>query len=396
MVNEQSNRLIPLWTRDFISITIINFLIFFSFQMLQPTLPIYVKQLGGGDAIIGLTTGIFTVSALFTRPYSGLKLDQMGRKTVFLVGIGICMVSILSYSLFPVIGLIILFRLLHGFGWGASSTASNTIASDCIPKERFGEGMGYFSLSSSLAMAIAPATGLTLISNYNIHLLFFSSTGLILVAFLLVFFRQYKKNDPTEKVPVVKASVEKVALYEKSSIRPAIIIFFVAVTYGAITSFVALYAAERGISNIGLFFMIYAISLILSRPGLGKLNDRFGSNYVMIPGLIAIMVAMILLSQATTQLMFLMVAFIYGVGFGATQTTMQTMAVANAEPWRRGAANATFFTGFDSGIGLGAMCLGAVASHLGYSLMYLWGAGSIAIAFILYFLMTKKIIYNAK
>lgn len=385
MVNEQDGRLMPLWTRDFISITMINFLIFFSFQMLQPTLPIYVKQLGGGDTIIGLTAGMFTISALLTRPYAGLKLDKIGRKTVFLVGIGICIISILSYSLFPIIGLVIVFRLLHGFGWGASSTASNTIASDCIPRERFGEGMGYFSLSSSLAMAIAPATGLTLISKCNIHILFFTSTGLILLVFLLVCFRQYKKVDPSQTV-----KVEKRALYEKSSIRPAIVIFFVAITYGALTSFIALYAAERGIRNIGLFFMIYAISLILSRPGLGKLNDRFGSNCIMIPGLILIVIAMVLLSQATTQFLFFLVAFIYGVGFGAAQTTMQTMAVANVDPWRRGAANATFFTGFDSGIGLGAMCLGAVASHWGYSMMYLWSAGSIAIAFILYFLMTKK------
>lgn len=54
--NIQNNR--GLWTKNFIIISVINLLIFFSFQMLLPTLPIYAEKLGAIKSIIGLVTGI--------------------------------------------------------------------------------------------------------------------------------------------------------------------------------------------------------------------------------------------------------------------------------------------------------------------------------------------------
>ncbi|MCG8515153.1 MAG: MFS transporter [Halanaerobiales bacterium] len=383
-MKEPGVKSVPLWTKNFCKITLLNFLIFFGFQMLLPTLPFYIKQLGGGDASVGLVTGIFTISAIVARPFAGLMLDRIGRREVFLVGLVIFVLSVLAYNWFPIIELIIVFRLIHGLGWGAATTASNTIAADNIPKKRFGEGIGYFSLSGSLAMAIAPAIGLSLINRYHFSSLFFTSAGLLILVFILALTIRYRHIAREEPGPV------KAAFYEKSSLRPSIVIFFVATSYGTIISFLALYAAQRGIENIALFFTIYAFSLLISRPVFGKINDQLGADYAAIPGLIGVFTAMVILSRASTLPVFLMVAFIYGVGFGAVLATMQTMAVVNVHPGRRGAANATFFTGFDSGIGLGSIILGAIASVAGYSQMYLWGALSVVIAFILYFVVLRS------
>ena len=373
-----------LWTKNFIIINVINLLIFFSFQMLLPTLPIYVKKLGGTNSVIGLVTGIFVVSSVIIRPISGLLLDKLGRKKVFLVGLFVFIVSVFSYSLLPFISVILIIRFIHGFGWGAVSTASSTIASDNIPKERFGEGMGYFSLTSSLAMAIAPVIGLSLISKYSFNVLFYVSTILAVLGFITTFKLKYKKIENKEQSKI------KGSLYEKSSITPSIIVFFMAVTYGALTSFLPLYAAEKGIQNIGMFFTVYAAALFISRPFFGKIIDKLGFDYTIIPGLICIIVAMGLLSKASNMHMFLITAFIYGIGFGATQSSLQTMSMAGVPSARLGAANATFLTAFDCGIGLGSIILGLVSSNVGYSEMYLWAATSAVIAFILYFIIGRK------
>ena len=387
-MHEKSNNNIQLWTKNFIIITLLNFLIFFSFQMLQPTLPIYVKELGGTDSVVGLVTGIFTVSALIARPFAGKTLDKIGRKPVFIIGLAIFAASVLAYSWLPIIGLILFFRLIHGFGWGISNTAVNTIASDNIPKSRFGEGMGYFSLASSLAMAIAPAVGLSYITKYSFSNLFLIASALIITVLLLVAFSEYTKPKKTSEA-TAKTST-KDSLYEKSSIRPSIVIFFVCTTYGAVVSFISLYATEKGIENIGLFFTVYAVSLLVSRPVFGHINDRFGPDFSVIPGLIMLFIAMLLLWQASVLIMFLLVGCIYGIGFGAVQATIQTMAVAHVPTQRRGAANATFFTGFDSGIGFGSIIFGMIASALGYSNMYMLASAAIVIAFIFYVLLAKK------
>lgn len=373
-----------LWTKNFIIINVINLLIFFSFQMLLPTLPIYVKKLGGTNSVIGLVTGIFVVSSVIIRPISGLLLDKLGRKKVFLVGLLVFILSVFSYSLLPFISVILIIRFVHGFGWGAVSTASSTIASDNIPKERFGEGMGYFSLTSSLAMAIAPVIGLSLISKYSFNVLFYVSTILAVLGLITTFKLKYKKIENKEQSKI------KGSLYEKSSIYPSIIIFFVTVTYGALTSFLPLYAAEKGIQNIGMFFTVYAAALFISRPLFGKVIDKLGFDYTIIPGLICIIVAMVLLSNASNMHMFLITAFIYGIGFGATQSSLQTMSIAGVPSERLGAANATFLTAFDCGIGLGSIILGVVSSNIGYAEMYLWAGAAAVIAFILYFAIGRK------
>ncbi|WAG67971.1 MFS transporter [Clostridium estertheticum] len=257
------------------------------------------------------------------------------------------------------------------------------MATDIIPKKRFGEGMGCFSLSSSLAMALAPAVALYLLNVSNFRNVAILAGGLGIFALILSFFIKYNK---VEKEEAIK---ERVALYEKISIGPSIVIFFVTASYGAIVGFIFLYALEQGIKNIGVFFTVYAVSLLITRPFLGKMVDRLGFNKVIYPGLIILVISMVLLSYASSMPYFIISAFLYGIGFGSVQSSLQTMAILNAPKARFGAANATFFTGFDGGIGFGSVIAGIVASAMGYSRMYLLFSIFLIIAIVLYFIIMK-------
>ncbi|MBC7325845.1 MAG: MFS transporter, partial [Moorella sp. (in: Bacteria)] len=142
------------------------------------------------------------------------------------------------------------------------------------------------------------------------------------------------------------------------------------ITYGGVVTFLTLYAAECGIANIGLFFTFYAAALMLIRPLAGMVADRRGPGPVLVPGLLAATLAILLLALARNLPVFLVAAVLYGLGFGAAQPTLQAMAVADVAPNRRGAANGTFFSAFDLGIGLGSTLLGAIARGTGFAGMY--------------------------
>ncbi|MDF2804479.1 MAG: major facilitator transporter [Anaerocolumna sp.] len=374
----------PIWTKDFIGITIINLALFFGFQMLLPTLPVYVKSLGGVDSVIGWITGFSTIASLIIRPFSGLALDRFGRKGVFLTGIGTIILVTLAYMWFPIVGIILTIRFLHGLGWGMASTASSTIATDVIPKERFGEGMGYFGLSTSIAMALAPGIGLAVMSRFQIKGLALLSAGFVTIALILSFFIRYRQVDKGREIKKVSSP------YERSSIKPSIIMFFVSASYGSITGFISLYALNQGIKSIGAFFIIFALAMLLSRPLFGKIIDRKGFSTAVYPGLIILTLAMLVLYKASTLPLFLCAALLYGVGFGAVQSSLQTMSVAHAPKDRLGAANATFFTGFDGGIGFGSILAGITASALGYSKMYLVFSLFLIIGGLLYFFIADK------
>lgn len=373
----------PIFTRNFICITAINLFVFFSFQMIFPTLPLYIKQLGGTDSVIGLVAGAFTVTSLLTRPFAGLALDKIGRRQVFVVGLFVLILTCLSYSFSKTIYVIILIRLLHGFGWGISGTAASTVAAEIIPRQRFGEGMGYFSMANSVSLAIAPATGLYIVHHYGFRDMFMLSTFLVSIGFLMAWFVKYPNYRP-------QPERGHQPLYEKTAWGPALMIFFISATFGSLSSFLPLYAYSRGIEHVGTFFTVYASAIFISRPLTGKVVDRYSYDVTIIPGMLSIAVAMLMIAYLNGLALLLSAAFIYGLGFGTCQMSFQTMVVRNVARSRLGAANATFFSGLDLGMGLGALTLGTVAELLGYNHMFMVASLIIVLAFFIYILYLRR------
>ncbi len=331
----------------------------------------FSAELGGSDSWAGLVVGIFTISAVLMRPIAGRLLDKQGRRGVFILGLIVFLICVVAYNWTSTISVLLMLRFIHGFGWGASSTASSTIASDVVPKSRLGEGMGYFGLTSTLAMAIAPALGLEILGGYGFNAVFYISAGVVLISIFIALLIKYHKPDVVPKSDsdgFPKSG--KAGIFERSAILPAVVIFFITMTYGAIVSFIALYAGQKQVENIGLFFTVYAAALLISRPYFGRLTDRKGTPFAVLPGILCVIVSMSLIYFANSLMAFL-IAGIYGIGFGAVQPALQAMSVRKVDNTRRGAANATFFLGFDLGIGAGAILWGIIAEHLGYQLIYL-------------------------
>lgn len=360
---KQNNNSIPLWTKDFIAICIVNFVIFAAFQLLMPVVPQYAISLGGDERTAGYVVGIFTISAVLIRPWLGYELDRRGRKVIFLLGLAIFIFSVLGYVWFPTLASLFLFRVIHGFGWAGSTTSAGAIVADIIPPQRRGEGMGYYGMFSNLAMAIGPALGLFLITNVSFDSAFYVSAILATMAFFLTFFLRVP--------PVLRGEGDaKPVFFEPTSFQPGLVMFFVTLTWGGIVSFLPAYAYSLGITDIGLYFTIYAVVLMAIRPVAGMISDRYGSAIVLIPGLICVSLAMFIISYAHTLPVFLLAAVLNGIGFGSTHPTLQALTVTRAPASRRGAANATFFSAFDLGIGLGAVILGNIAHWFSFALMY--------------------------
>lgn len=375
-------------TRDFVFIWIANFFIFLGFQMTLPTLPIFIKELGGTDQMIGLIVGVFTFSALIFRPYAGHALETKGRGIVYLFGLSLFVVSVGTFGFVTSIGLLIVMRIIQGIGWGFSTTASGTIATDLIPVKRRGEGMGYYGMSGNFALALGPALGLMLVDIISFQQLFMLAAGLGLVAFLLSMNIKFKKVDESPD----KTQVIRFDLFEKTAINPSILLFFITLTFGGIASFLPLHAAERGIPGIQYYFVFYAIFLMASRIFAGRIYDRKGDIYVIPPGVMLIFTAMLLLAWLPNSTTMIIAACLYGFGFGMVQPALQAWAVNAAPANRKGMANATFFSSFDLGVGIGAILFGQLAYLFSYASIYFVSAGSVlvALAYYLYLVFTKR------
>lgn len=349
-----------LWTKNFIVLLMINLLIFFSFQLYSPSLPPYLKSLGVDESVLGWYTALSMFAALLVRPFVGALLDCYGRKHLFLAGL--CMVfSICTMMYFFPFALALLFlRLMQGVGWGIISTSAATIVADNIPRKRFGEGIGFFSLSSSLALATAPAIALTL----PIDVLFCLAAFFMFITIMLALVLKYNRVSELAECSNLRFTVEK------SALLPTLIIFFVNICYGAVVTFLVIYAQSRGIENISSYYLVYAATLMVTRPNIGKLVDKKLYVQVMVLGIFCMMLAFSMISMADSIYLLDIGAFFYGIGQGAVLTTSQTLSVINAPEHKIGMASATFAMGFDIGIAAGAVFSGLLVNALGYSGMF--------------------------
>ncbi|MGE6297120.1 MFS transporter [Guptibacillus hwajinpoensis] len=384
MAKQQGLQKEKIWTRDFIFICMANFFIFAGFQMTLPTLPLFVNKLGGSDQLIGFVVGIFTLSALLIRPWSGHVLESLGRRIIFLIGLIVFVISVGSYAFTGSLILLFLMRVVQGLGWGMSTTAVGTIATDLIPQKRRGEGMGYFGLAGNLAMAFGPALGLFLIALYGFQTMFLTAASAGLLSFIIAAFIRYK---PANKTPVEK---KKWDIFEKTALMPSILLFFITMVFGGIATFLPLYAEQLGIDGIEWYFVVFAVSLMLVRAFAGRIYDRKGHKAIFLPGAFLILMAMIDLSLLANQFMLILAAVLFGIGFGSVQPALQAWAVNEAPLHRKGMANATFFSFFDLGVGLGAMFFGLIASTFGYADIYLTAGISVIISMVIYVIYLKR------
>ncbi|WP_249869416.1 MFS transporter [Oceanobacillus saliphilus] len=377
-----------IWTRDFLLICFANFFVFLGFQMTLPTIPLFVKELGGSDQMIGIIVGVFTFSALLIRPYAGHALESKGRGFVYMTGLAMFVLSIGAFSFTASMFLLIIIRMLQGIGWGLSTTAGGTIATDLIPPKKRGEGMGYFGLSGNIALAFGPALGLTLVGIIPFSQLFLICAAFGIVAFIFAAKIRYKAVEESPH----KTKTMKFDIFEKTALQPSILLFFITIAFGGIATFLPLHAIEQNVSGIQLYFLVFALFLMLSRTFAGKLYDRKGHIYIFLPGTLLILISMFLLSWLPNTMTLLIAGSLFGLGFGGVQPALQAWAVDRAPGNRKGMANATFFSSFDLGVGIGAVVFGQVASFYSYAAIYMASAGSVFTAMILYLFLVLKVL----
>lgn len=379
-----------IWSKDFILLWLANFLMAGGFYLLLPTMPVYAMKVMGADkSQVGFIIGVYTLSAVAVRPFGGYALDSLGRKKVFLGALAVFALFMGTYYLAANLVFLLLLRLLHGFSWGVTTTAGGTIAADILPPERRGEGVGYYGLSMTIAMALGPAAGLWLMGAGNYSRLFFTAMTLAAAAFLIANLINYPL------LPLTRRSLSWQAFIENRVLPVSAVMFFSALVYGGIVSFITLYSAELGIKNGGSFFLAYAIALSLVRPWSGKLLDSRGPSLVITAGFLSTAAGFIALAASRGVTGFLIAAVVIGVGNGMVWPTIQTMVINMVEPQRRGVANSTYFSAVDLGIGSGSVVLGWLANRTSIGTMY-FVCGLILFVPIAYFLLYVLKDYNKK
>ncbi|MCT0014551.1 MFS transporter [Weissella confusa] len=377
-----------IFNAGFISITAINFIVYLVYYLLMVIIAVVVHtNLHANLAQAGLASGIYVIGTLIARLIIGQQLDIIGRKQSLRFGALIYLVSTLAYLIIPNIGVMFAVRLVNGFAYGMTSTATNAIVTDYIPEDKKGLGINFYGLSTSLAAAIGPFVGMILLNLTNFRFIVIVSSVLILlttIATLLLPIHNLALT-PERKAELRHMTFDN--LIERKALFIAGIGFLMGFSYSSVLSFLSSYAKTIHLVSISsFFFVVYALVITFTRPMAGRIFDTRGEDYVMYPAYASLAVGLVLLGVTHSGFMLLLSGAFIGLGYGTFMSNGQAVALKLApNALRVGVSLSTYFIGLDLGIGVGPFVLGDVEKLLNFRELYLLAAVIPVIAGLLYY-----------
>ncbi len=414
----------PLWTRDFILGTLINFVLSCNYFMLTVVMTAYAMDVYYAPAALAaFCASIFIIGTLIARVASPSLMERLGRKRLLILGTafgcGMSALYLIDTPLWALMGI----RLLHGIAYGICSTTIATIVTALVPASRKGEGIGYYMLSVTLGAAIGPFAGILISRHVSYDVLFISAALVLVVAMLLVLplrVRGPQKSSAAAQEELAgeelagsaegrreEAAAAKVAIpapgasdqggwvwdkvIERGAIPISSVCFLIFFGYSSLLTFLTPFAESVGLTRAAsVFFIVYALSMFLTRPFTGRAFDRRGPLLVMVPAFFSFTAGMVMLAFASNDWMILGSALLCGYGVGTVQSCGLAMAVKKAPDDRLSIANATFYMFLDLGVGVGPLLLGLLVPIVGYPLMYIAMAGVGLLALVVFLIIRKR------
>ena len=384
-----------LWTRTFIVLMGVNFCSALSFYLTMVKITEFAMDTYGvPHSVGGLMITAYVIAALLTRLFFGGRIDSWGVKRSLAIGTAINAISMVLYLVPMSFPALMAVRVIHGFAFAIMSGSAAAGAALVIPRERYGEGIGYFSMMQALATGVGPFVAILLTNLFNSYVAMFACAAVIAVlavlSLLLLDIPHVAKDDEKELPTTggaqhmhVKRGIS--SLIQLSVIPLASVLFLCYLGYSGILSFVTLYAQERGLSDaVSLYFVIYAIVILISRPPVGRRVDRTGENSIIYWCFASLTIGLTILALAFNGPLLLLSAAFVGFGIGATQSIVQAVIARDTPQNELGKANSTFFMSMDLGSGIGPIIIGAVIPFIGYSGSYIALAVCAAFAAVVY------------
>ncbi|MCG2623377.1 MFS transporter [Arthrobacter sp. I2-34] len=378
-----------LWGRDFILAITTNLFISMVYYLLMTSMALYaVERFQASDSAAGFASSSFIVGAVVGRLFCGRLVDAVGRRRLLLAGL--TLFTVLSWLYLPSgsLGMLLALRLLHGVAFAAGTTALSAAVQGLIPRARRSEGTGYYGLSTTLSTAVGPFLAVWLSAGGHYDGIFWFCTASSIAALAIALVMRLPEHRPAAGLPVpapedpagpapVPARKSKArrfslaSIIDPSALPIATVALLGGFAYSGIVAFLISYTRAQGLeSAAGLFFLVYAAAVLVSRLFVGRIQDRRGDNTVMYPVLAVFAVGMALLALEPSITTMVLSAVFAGLGFGAMMPSAQAIAVTAAGEARLGVATSTYYLMLDVGVGFGPVLLGAFLPLTGYAGMY--------------------------
>ncbi len=388
------------------------FIVGLDITIVNVALPSIGRELGAGISGLQWTVDAYTVVLASLLMFSGSMGDRLGRKGVFIAGLGVFSAASVLCSLAPTVELLVAARVLQAVGASMLNPVAMSIVTNTFtdPRER-AQAVGVWGAVFGVSMALGPIVGGTVVSAIGWRAIFWINLpiGLAAIALTLRFIPESRaprprRFDPVGQILVIvllatltagiieemvslfavaAAALAGLLAYEPRRQEPLIDLrFFRSIPFAsAIVISVAAFSAfggflflntlylqeARGLSPVqaGLATVPLALMTVFASPLSGRIVGRRGPRLPLVIAGVGLIVASLMLAglETTTPVAWLLAAYVvFGLGFGFVNAPITNAAVSGMPRAQAGVAAAIATTSRQVGQTLGVAVVGAIVS----------------------------------
>jgi MFS family permease len=353
--------------------TIAALAIFTSTMSKNPALPMLAQSIGADAAQVGLISAISPIPGILISSFAGAYSDKYGRKRLVFVSLLIFATAPFTYLFVTEIWQLGIIRFYHGFATGMFMPVAMAAIADHYPAEVRGQALGTYSSFTMVGRFSAPFAGGALIYFANFGLLYIICGVTAIIALVLAFLVRW--DEPFGKVNASKRSGSMIsALRDVAKDRGILLTSSMeGVQYfamGAFEAFLPLYCLSLGMNGleIGAIMGIQVISMLLTKPFMGRFSDRKGRKPSIIVGLLAGSVVILLMPFSVDPILLGMLSVLFGITVAMVTASTSALVCEIAGCSAHGSAIGVLSSIMDVGHSLGPLITGAVVTLVSFQL----------------------------
>jgi len=363
------------------------FFMSFGNSSINPLIATYMKYLGAGAQMTGFLAGLFFFVAFAVHPFAGPVITRLDKRKLLIVVFIIGAVANLGYALFRSIPMFVAFRFLSGIQFSAIGPLLLALCGDHLPKNRLAYGLGVYGIGGATANAVSPSIGSAVLKlgtslrgeSFGFTLMFLFGSVILGIAIIPA---SLIEPDKKTKEEIASTGAWYKNMVSLNTLPLAIVLMMLMMAYSIIQTYMFEFAKERGFEGVGIFFLVLASMLAVTRPMSGFLTDRLGVKKVVFPSIVIFALSFFVIGSSGALWMALIGAVVFSIGFGSTHPTLQAMSMQTEPALRRGVATNTVYMCMDLGLFLGPLFGGFVYANTNYSFMFKTSVAPIAIALV--------------
>lgn len=347
-----------------------NIMVALGYGVISPAMPTFARTFGVTITAVTFLVTAFSVSRLCFAPISGLLVQRLGERRIYIAGLLIVGLATAACAFSQDYWQLLFYRVLSGIGSTMFYVSALGLMIHISPPDARGRVAGLFTTSFMLGAVGGPAVG-GLAAGWGLTAPFIFYGVAMLGVAMVLFFGLRHSELAAPSAPTQSTVTMREALRSRAYLSALLSNFAMGWSaFGLRVALVPLFVSDvmhRGVGITGVVLAAFAAGNALAVIPSGYLSDRVGRRTLLILGLAVSGVATAWLGAISSLPAFLVVSCVTGVTTGIFMSPLQA-AVADilGSEARAGTPVAAVQMSSDLGAIIGSMTVGWVAEQLSY------------------------------